>query len=144
MALSKLPDQTRAIAALDLSGLLRIRLKDDQPSAMQIADHLAAQLAAHGTGEPPSLRIPSPMALAGFYRRSVLDVLDGLYELKQRRYDYVSGGLDQEVILHDPVNRRAHPHTCWPRLTGTWLQVGGLFDPHKSQPGRKLIPDDGR
>ncbi len=119
MALSRLPDQPD-IAYVTLGALNPCRLKEDLPCAVQIAEHLIGLLETYGVGEPPSLKIPSPMALAGFYRRGVLDVLDALYEMKLRRYEYVTGGLDHEVILHDPLNRKAHPHVSWPMFTDGW------------------------
>lgn len=119
MAISRLPDQPD-IATVVMGALKPWRLKENVPAAPQIADHLIGLLESCGSGEPPSLRLPSPMALAAFYRRGILDVLDGLYEMKQRRYEYVTGGLDHEVIVHDPLSRKAHPHVVWPMFTDGW------------------------
>jgi hypothetical protein len=43
------------------------------------------------------------MELAEFYHCSALDVLDGLYNLKNQRYEYAMNGLDSDVILYGPL-----------------------------------------
>ena len=110
MAVYKLPEK-QEIPFLDFAEVHACLLNDKQASARQIADHLEEMIKTCGYGEARSLRIPSPVNLAAFYNRSVLDILDGLYELKLRHYVYITAGLDEEVILHDPMNRHAGGHT---------------------------------
>lgn len=105
MAVSHLPDDPE-IQSLDVAELLPCKLKDDLDSARQIAHHLEQLLDGLGAGKPPSIRIPSALVLSGFYHRSILDVLDGLHELKKHCYEYVMKGLDADIILHDPMCRR--------------------------------------
>jgi hypothetical protein len=117
MAISHLPD-TPDIATLTVAELPEITFNDKQDVARQIADHLIKILKEKGCGCPTSLRIPSSLMLGQFYKQSILDVLDGLFELKQQHYEYVMNGLDAEIILHDPLCRtksgKSVPARHWP------------------------------
>lgn len=134
MAISKLPNNT-ASYPMDLANVPPCRLTDDRSGATQIAEHMITMLETYGSGEPRSLKIPSPVMLAGFYNRSVLDVLDALYELKMMHYEYITGGLDYEVILKDPLNRhignvhkvRKHP-ACVSTPWGCLIRHAGNDD----------------
>ena len=105
MAVPYIPDHPE-ITYLDIYTLPPCKFSEKADSALEIATHLRRVLETYGNGEPLSLRLPSTMALSGFYHRSILDVLDGLFELKRQHYDYMMNGLDAESILHDPLARK--------------------------------------
>jgi hypothetical protein len=71
--------------------------------ATQIANHLKSMLQCPTHQNACLAQLPSVMELAGFYRCSPLDVLDGLYSLKNQRYEYVMNGLDSDVLLYGSI-----------------------------------------
>lgn len=105
MSISYLPDH-HEMTAITTVQLPPMHFSDKRSVALQIAAHLRKALHKYGQGCPTSLRIPSAMELAGFYHHSILDVLDGLFELKNQHYAYTMNGLDAEIILQGPF---CHP-----------------------------------
>lgn len=82
------------------------KLNEKANVSLQIAAHLKKTLDMFGTGSPIVLKLPSAMELSYFYHRSILDVLDGLFALKAQHYDYIMNGLDDVIILEDPLARK--------------------------------------
>jgi hypothetical protein len=106
---------------LEFTALAPCVLRDKEESALQIACHIRQLLETYGTGHPVTLKIPSCMALAEFYNRSPLDVLDALFCLKEQQFTYRMNGLDGEITLYDPIGRRNnHDVAC-----------GWAFKPHE-------------
>jgi hypothetical protein len=141
MAISRLPDN-HEIAHVDTSMLAPCKFSEKSDIALQIAAHLRRTLEAYGNGNPPSLRLPSAMVLAGFYRRSILDVLDGLFELKHQHYEYVMNGLDGEIILHDPLARRktARKGPGWSALSEEFLRPWNTVMAYTRNPLTDITP----
>jgi len=89
-------------------------LNEGFDSVQQISAHLRQQLERYGAGNIPTIELPSAMELSYFYERNVLDVLDALFELKKQQYEYSMNGLDAEILLWDPINRRRREvHNPW-------------------------------
>jgi len=130
MAVSNLPDNTE-IMALSITEIPPCKLRSDLNTAQQVACHLRRVLEIYGEGMPPSLKIPSTIELARFFNRSILEILDGLFEMKKQHFEYVMLGLDGEIILHDPLGltrRRGG------RVGGGWKPMAfdsGRFDARK-------------
>jgi hypothetical protein len=143
MAISRLPDN-QDITGIKLQALPPFKFSQKSEVALQIASHMRRTLELFGTGNPPSLKIPSAMDLAFFYRCSVLDVLDGLFALKTQRYDYSMNGLDSEIILKDPISRRkqtASLRTIWSsRLTDEALKPWNTIKYYAAFPLSVMIP----
>lgn len=77
--------------------------KEEQAISLQIAKHLKLTLNKLGKGANISLKLPSAIDLADFYHCTPLDVLDGLFNLKNQLYEYSMPGLDGEITLSGPV-----------------------------------------
>lgn len=90
--------KTKQILGLP-ADLAPITLDERIDSATQIAAHLKQQLHTQGIGKPQTLILPCALALAAFYERGVLDVLDALFELKKQGCQYRIYGLDGEIQL---------------------------------------------
>lgn len=105
MAVSHLPDKPN-LPGIAYTEMPAFNANKKTEMAVQIANHLKTMLKVSGTGCPASLRVPSALELSGFYHCSILEVLDGLFELKKQHYEYVMNGLDAEIILHDPLCRK--------------------------------------
>jgi hypothetical protein len=105
------------ITHLEMNDLYPAHLNEDFDSIQQISAHLRQQLERCGTGNPPTIGLPSAMELSYFYERNVLDVLDALFELKKQQYEYSINGLDAEILLWDPTSRRRRAvHNPWHTL----------------------------
>lgn len=115
MAVFHLPDKKEAFR-VERHEFPPFKPDDKTPVAEQIAEHLMQMLAIYGHGNPPSLRIPSALELSGFYRRDILDVLDGLFILKEHHYEYAMNGLDADIVLLDPWCRK-HPRQTTGKVT---------------------------
>lgn len=85
-----------------IEALPAFKLKDCMNIASQIASHLK-RILQHQASDMACLNLPSAMELAEFYHCSALDVLDGLYHLKNQSYEYAMNGLDSEIILYGPI-----------------------------------------
>jgi len=109
MAISNLPNQ-QVLPAISTEELPNWEFNNKKEISEQIATHLKLAFKLYAQGCPASLRIPSAMELSVFYRYSILDVLDALFELKNQHYEYVMYGLDAEIILHDPLCRIKNRH----------------------------------
>lgn len=87
----------------DVRELPPFQAKADQAISTQIAKHLKQTLNNLEKGVNVSLKLPSAIVLADFYHCTPLDVLDGLFTLKNQLYEYAMPGLDGELTLSGPV-----------------------------------------
>lgn len=105
MAVSHL-HEPHELTQIDIKALLPYQFNGKVELAPQIATHLQRTLEHCPNDHYPSVQLPSTMVLADFYQCSILDVLDGLFELKRHHYEYMLNGLDGEILLHDPMARK--------------------------------------
>jgi hypothetical protein len=118
MAIYKLPDAEEK-TSIPTYELPICGLHENHDTVLQIALHLRNVLALNGTGCPLKIQLPPALELSGFYRKTVMEVLDALFELKREGYDYHMYGLDGEITLIDPLSRKSGstaPQTQWGKL----------------------------
>lgn len=141
MSISQLPSK-HDILTINISDFPPFVFSEKSDIALQIAAHLRRVLRNHGRGCPASLRIPSAITLSGFYQRSILDVLDGLIELKNQHYEYVMNGLDSEIILHDPLCRSKNNKSTltWSTLSEELLNPWNAIKQHTRNPLTDILP----
>lgn len=115
-----LQKQTPAIISVDKESFLPCQVNDKIECSLQIAEYLKKILALYVTAKPHEVHLPSVMFLAGFFHRPLIDVLEGLWELKKQHYDYVMTGLDTDIVLYEPFAHHEHdpnPEEFFPRKT---------------------------
>lgn len=68
-------------------------------------NHLKMLIQCFGEGYPPSVQMPSVIALAALYDCDILSLLTSLRQLQEQAYDYRMMSLDKPLWLLDPLCR---------------------------------------
>lgn len=96
------PEQMEETINLTIDDLPKMRFKSSKSASSQIGEHLKKAIAKKLNQNSAYIRIPSIWILSLFYQQSIVDVLDGIHELRKCHYYCEVQGLDCEIILHQP------------------------------------------
>jgi hypothetical protein len=121
--LSTLPVVSQSTGDETLYELPLTRLDGAHSAACQIAAHLKHAMAAYCAMQSNQMILPSALELAAFYQQPLIDVMEGLSELKRHGYAYQLHGLDQSIVVQDPLGRKQAPKppARWANRKAAWL-----------------------